>query len=108
MNEVESIEDSELGGCHLAFGSSVVSGGNIRTFFIFLDLPQHLEFRAGEMPIMSSGDHIELDIALKHPRNHKKMRKINGKYLINQRILKYSSGRSNLMGLSQYLELKPV
>ena len=81
--------------------------GSVRTFFIFMDLPQHLEFRVANMPLMVVKTEIELGIALKNPRNPRKTLRIQGPYVVTRRVFRYSSTRPSSMGLSQYLELTP-
>ncbi len=108
MEKEKEIHDESIEGFILDSSVSESSRGGIRTFFIFLDLPQHLEFRVGEIPLLSEGIELELEIALKHPRNPRKIRRICGKHTIIRRVLKYTTTRSGLMGLSQYLELMPV
>ena len=77
----------------------------VRTFFIFTDLPQHLEYRAGEMPLIPEWQTITLDLSLRNPRNPTKVRRVQGDYQVSKQILKYSSSDRKRMGLTQYLEL---
>lgn len=82
--------------------------GKVRTVFIFLDLPKHIEFRAGELPLMSEGTEIVFNAVIKNPQDPRRQRKIEGPYRVTRRILKYETGRASLLGLTQYLELDVV
>jgi hypothetical protein len=84
-----------------------MNSGNVRTFFVFTDLPRLIEYRAGEMPLIPSGN-IELDIALKNPKFPNRTVRIKGMYKIVHQKLMYSTVRAGKMGLSQYLELAPL
>lgn len=82
-------------------------GGLVRTFLVFTKLPKHIEFRIKEIPLLSEGTVLEMDIALKNPRNPSKTRRLQGPYRIVKRKLVYSTARPEVMGLSQYLEMVP-
>jgi hypothetical protein len=86
----------------------VDSRGNVRTVFVFTDLPVHIEFRAGDLPLLEEKTVLEFDLTIKNPRDPKKTRKIEGPYRVERRILKYETGRESLAGLTQYLEWKPA
>jgi hypothetical protein len=86
----------------------VSGGGNVRTIFVFTDLPVHLEFRAGELPLLGQGTVVEFSVVLKNPRDSRKSRHIEGPYKVHRAVLKYETGRPGLAGLTQYLEWKPV
>lgn len=77
----------------------------MRTYLVFLDLPMHIEYRVNDMPLMPEGVVIHFKIDLRHPRNPKRIRKIDDKYKIENRRLIYSSVESGSQGISQYLEL---
>lgn len=80
----------------------------IRTYLVFKDLPVHVEYRVGDMPIMLEGTKIDFRIDLRHPRFPKKIRKVDGEYTISKSRLIYSSESPRSQGLTQYLELDPV
>ena len=101
IGDEESLEGFEVEG------STPGAGGSVRTFFVFVDLPQHLEFRVGEMPILNKGTEIELNMSLRNPRNPSKVRRITGVHNVVRRLLKYVAGSGSRGGLSQYLELAP-
>jgi len=98
-------EEESLEGYEIPLEVSLHRSSSVRTFFVFIDLPQHIEFRAGEMPLISKGTELELDMALRNPRNPKKVKRIQGVHNVVRSVLKYSSTRPPMMGLSQYLEL---
>ena len=85
-----------------------VSSGKVRTVFIFLDLPKHIEFRAGELPLMSVGTEISFNAVIKDPQDPRRQRNIEGPHRVKRRILKYETGRASLLGLTQYLELSVI
>ena len=95
--------ERELVGSALRAGSGVV-----RTVFVFLDVPRHMEFRAGNMPLLPEGTIVEFDISLRSPRDPTKTKKIDGPYEIVRSVLKYETGRPGLEGLTHYIEWKPV
>lgn len=79
----------------------------MRTVFIFVDLPIHVEFRAADSPLLEEGAVIEFDLVLTDPKNSKRTRKVEGPYEVKTRKLKYSTDRPGFIGLTQYLELTP-
>jgi len=79
----------------------------MKTFFVFLDLPVHVEYAAGDVPLMPENVVIGFRASLRNPRNPKQVRKIDGDYKIVRRKLLYSTTGQNA-GLVQYLELNPV
>lgn len=82
--------------------------GSVRTVFVFLDLPRHVEYRVMDMPLMDEGAIIEFDTSLRDPRDPKRVRTVSGPYRIQRRVLRYSTSRPGMMGLTQFLELDPV
>ncbi len=86
--------------------SSHQASGLVRTFFVFLDLPVHIEFAVSPMPIMSEGLVIDMDMVLRNPKDPRKTREVRGPHLIHHVKLTYkSSGRTS--GFSQYVEFVP-
>jgi hypothetical protein len=88
--------------------SEASGGGNVRTIFIFTDLPRHIEFRAGELPLLGKGTVVDFNVVIKNPRDSTKSRHVEGPYVVHRAILKYETGRATITGLTQYLEWKPV
>jgi hypothetical protein len=82
--------------------------GHVRTIFVFTDLPKHLEYRVGSMALLQEGTEIEFDLSLKNPSDPGKFRKVSGPYVVSRRILRYSTSRAGMMGLTQFLELTPA
>jgi hypothetical protein len=80
--------------------------GLIRTFLIFLDLPVHFEFRSQDMPLIPEGTAIHFRLSLRNPKDPKRVRDVDGEYVVKRRKLIYTTQRPSLMGLSQYLELE--
>jgi hypothetical protein len=74
----------------------------IKTYFIFTDLPVHLEYRVHDLPLMQEKTIINFNISLKHPKDPTRIRAVNGEYTVSRNKLMYSSD-----GLVQYLELSP-
>jgi hypothetical protein len=103
--ELELIDEAEWSYTDDVGGEMPQTNGGVRTYFVFVDLPQHIEFRVTDMPILQKGMEIELDMSLRHPRNIRKVRKIEGVHTVLRRLLKYSTTRASSMGLSQYIEL---
>lgn len=88
-------------------GRALAGSGLVRTFFVFTNLPRHIEWRAAEMPVLHKGLVLELDIALKNPRHPARTRRVSGPHKITGVKLVYSTSRPEAMGLTQYLELAP-
>ncbi len=86
--------------------ASEASGGGVRTFFVFTDLPKHVEYRVHPMPLLPEGTILRIDrIPLKDPKDPRRIRVVEGEYCVMNRRLVYSSVMS---GLLQYLELAPL
>jgi len=79
--------------------------GIFATFFVFVDLPKHIEFRSQDLPILKEGTFMDFNISIRNPKDPKKVRKIEGLHLVSRSILKYGGKRP---GLTQYLEWKSV
>lgn len=84
------------------------SGGSVRTVFVFLDLPRHIEFQAGELPLIPEGTVVQFDIPVRNPRDTKKTRNVTGPYRVARGVLRYSTSRVGSVGMTQYLEWEPV
>lgn len=80
----------------------------MRTFLIFQDLPMHVEYRVDDMQMIPEGTEIHFKIELRHPRDPKRVRNVDGLYLVVKRRLIFSSEKSSAQGLTQYLELDAV
>lgn len=80
---------------------------SVRTVFIFRDLPVHMEFRAGQLPILPLGTVLEFDLVLKDPKDKRRSRHITGPYGVASRKLAYSATRPEVSGITQYLEFEP-
>ncbi len=85
-----------------------MSSGCVRSVFIFTDLPRHIEFRAGNLPRLERGLEIEFDLTLKNPHDSQKSRHIEGFYRAKRVVMKYSTGKPSISGLTQYIEWEPV
>jgi len=86
---------------------TVDNAGSIRTVIIFTDLPVHLEFRAGNMPLLSPGIELIFDMMTVRDRLKQRSRVIEGTYVVKKRVLRYGS-RPGFQGLTQYLEMEPL
>lgn len=80
----------------------------MRTYLIFQDLPMHVEYRVDDMQLIPEGTEIHFKLDLRHPREPKRIRKIDDTYRVEKRRLIFSTDKSDAQGLSQYLELHPV
>src|SRR5580704_15629459 len=67
--------------------------GSVRTIFIFTDLPKHIEFRAGNCPLLNIVITMEFDLLIQNPQEPKS-RKIVGSHIIERIILKYDNLRA--------------
>lgn len=79
----------------------------VRTFFVFQDLPIHVEFKVSPLPMMEPGMVINMDVRLVHPKDPKRVREVKGDYKVQERKLVFRSEIKS-PGLTQYLELAPV
>ena len=83
--------------------------GNVRTVFVFLDLPFHFEFRAGSLPLINKDVEIIFEsMTLKSPKAPGKSRTIEGSYIVERRILRFGSLKPSFSGLTQYLEMNKL
>jgi hypothetical protein len=83
---------------------------NMKTYFIFLDLPVHMEYSVIPMPHLAVGTIIEFDLVLRNPKDPRKIREIKGKYYLKNCKLTYISNEkltSKRSGLVQYMEWEP-
>lgn len=80
----------------------------VKTYFVFLDLPQHLEIFAGSLPVLDVGTEVEYDLLVRNPKNPSAVRKIQGIYKVKERILKWKNLSKRRSGLIQYLEWEKV
>ena len=77
----------------------------VRTYLVFQDLPVHVEYKSSDMPLIPEGTLIHFKIGLKHPKDFKRIREIDGTYEVVKRRLIYSLEKPGAQGLTQYLEL---
>lgn len=80
-------------------------GGVFPTFFIFVDLPKHIEYRVQDMPFLKEGMLVDFDFSIKDSKNPKALKIIKGLHVLNKIIYKYGGKRP---GFSQYVEWKSV
>ena len=84
--------------------ASETPGGAVRTFFVFTDLPKHIEYRVQPMPLIPEGTVIRFErLSLRDPSNRRRVRVVDGEHSVLHRRLVYSPAS----GLLQYLELAP-
>lgn len=108
-NQVLEDQNSEL-NLSDKFESYVVDGssttnGSIKTYFVFLDLPRHVEFRVSDMPLLEEGTLMDFDLTIRSLKNPKKTIPIQGTHTLFRRVLKFGGKRP---GLAQFLEWKVV
>lgn len=102
--EAENQSNSKLECVNQSIGDQ----GLVRTFLVFLDLPVHVEFRATNMPLLSTGTVIDFRLSLRNPKDPKRLRRIEGEYEILRKRLIYQTEKPSVRGLTQYLELSPI
>lgn len=78
---------------------------SVRTYLVFQDLPVHVEYKVSDMPLIPEGTLICFKMDLRHPREPKRIRKVDGTYKVVKRRLIYSLEKPSAQGLTQYLEL---
>lgn len=84
--------------------ASETSGGSVRTFLVFTDLPKHIEYAARPMPVLPDGVVIRIDrIPLRDPSDRRRVRLVEGEYEVRRRLVYEPAS-----GLVQYLELSPL
>lgn len=82
------------------------STGSLRTFFVFVDFPVHVEYRAGNLPPLPRGTEMRVVADVRDPRPSGGVRKLDALYVVQEQRLVYQTARPSLKGLTQYLELK--
>lgn len=80
------------------------SGSGFRTFFIFSNIPIHIELFGGFLPLFSPGTQAEFNIQVKDPRNHRHEFPVVGLFEVSSRKLIYQTEISRKTGFSQYIE----
>lgn len=78
----------------------------VRTFFVFLNLPKHLELRAGNLPLLEPGTVLDMDVTVRDPKGPERAWKVQGPHRVVRRLLRFSQKAGSKSGLSQYLELE--
>ena len=86
-------------------GMSSGTSGNLRTVYVFVDLPIHYEFRAGLLPLLPIGSKIVFDPITVRDTKTKHSKIIEGPHVVTNRIIRHGS-RPSLSGLTQYLEVE--
>jgi len=73
----------------------------ITTFFVFIDLPKHVEFRAPNIPILPEGTVIDFNLTIRSLRDVRKTIPIQGPHILQRSVLTYGGKRP---GLVQFME----
>lgn len=76
----------------------------MRTKAIFRDLPFHLEYEMGSLPIIPIGFVVQFEISIRDKENSNKSHEIDGNYEVVKVKNVYDTGS----GLIQYLEFLPA
>ncbi len=85
--------------------ASETPGGAVKTFFVFMDLPKHIEYKVHPMPLIPEGAVIRFEsLSLRDPSDRRRVRVVNGEHSVLHRRLVYSP----TSGLLQYLEIAPL
>ena len=109
FDENENGKRSENGGSKgnvSEFELSAQSGsGTFPTYFVFLDLPKHIEFRFSDLPLMKEGTKVEFDMNIRNPRDPRRTKRICGLHIISRCVLKCGGKRT---GITQYIEWKSI
>jgi len=79
--------------------------GIFPTFFIFMDLPKHLEYRVQNMPLLKEGMIVDFNLNINDLRSFRHPKIIKGNHIINKCVFKYGGKRP---GLVQYVEWKAI
>lgn len=74
----------------------------MRTKALFQDLPFHIEYDIGRLPIIPIGFIVEFDLSIKDRNNPDKYHKIDGSWRVKNVKNVYDSGD----GIIQYLEFQ--
>jgi hypothetical protein len=103
----EEVTENSVNEIQLEMGGEIATG-SFRTFFIFLDLPFHFEFRVSNAPLFNVGSSFHVKLNLRNPKDPKRIRKMDGAYLVKNRKIVYSNEIPSKQGWSQYLSLAPL
>lgn len=95
----DSFKDLEINSLDLK--DFRTTSGCFPTYFVFTDLPKHIEFRTEDLPILKEGMEVDFELNIRNPRDPKKTKRIEGLHVITRIILKYGGKRS---GFTQYVE----
>jgi len=106
MNQDEpdlTAEDVDSGQDHFVQARIPSGSEPVTTFFVFVDLPKHVEFRAPNIPILSEGTVVDFNLTIRSLKDVRKTIPIRGPHTLQRSILTYGGKRP---GLIQFLEWK--
>jgi len=85
---------------------SVFNISGVRTIFVFINVPRHVEINAGYLPLIEEGVEMDFDFSFRSPKHPNLTRDISGTYVVERRVLRWSTSKPSRSGLTQYLEWK--
>ncbi len=80
-------------------------GSGITTYFVFLDIPKHIEFRSPITSILPEGIEVAFDLSVVGVPDYHRKTLITGTWKLEKRLLKYG-GKWD--GLRQYCEWRKI
>lgn len=101
VNVVQTVNADSLNSSFRPISQS--ASGVFPTYFVFVDLPKHIEFRTDDLPILNKGMEMDFDVNIRNPRDPKKVKRIEGNHIASRILLKYGGKRP---GITQYVEWK--
>ena len=99
------MEDSSVVQVQRVSPGALAPVNDFATFFVFLDLPKHVEFRASSVPLLNVGDEVEFDLTIRSLKDPKRSIPISGLHRVERRFLKFGGKRP---GFSQYIEWRLI
>lgn len=81
------------------------STGSVQTYFVFVDLPRHVEFRSPDLPLLDEGTVVDFDLTIRSLKDPRKTLPVRGRHVVQRSLLKFGGKRA---GLVQYLEWRLI
>ena len=82
-----------------------VAPGVFPTYFVFIDLPHHIEYRSQDLPLLNEGTVVDFDIQILSLKDRRRVTPVQGPHILTRGVLKYGGKRH---GITQYLEWKSI
>jgi len=106
QGELDLTDDESAPGRSPPLRVPIPSGHEpVTTFFVFVDLPKHVEFRVPSVPLLPEGTVIDFNLTIRSLKDVRKTIPVQGPHVLQRSVLTYGGKRP---GLVQFLEWKAI